>query len=97
MISDIWLISNVWIVFDIMSPFKNYTILLGGGGRSPKDFIRLQGGEVYTKRLHWVTRRGASWFNHSIESFYRSARLQVLNNFEQLDLYWSILIYLGLS
>ena len=25
-------------------PFKNYVILLGGGGRSPKDFIRLQGG-----------------------------------------------------
>ena len=35
-------------------PLKNYVILLGGGGRSPKDYIRLQeGGE--TKRLHWIT------------------------------------------
>ena len=25
-------------------PFKNYEILLGGGGRPPKDYIRLQGG-----------------------------------------------------
>ena len=24
-------------------PLKNYVILLGGGGRSPKDYIRLQG------------------------------------------------------
>ena len=27
-----------------MGPFKYYVILLVGGGRSPKEYIRLQGG-----------------------------------------------------
>ena len=55
---------------------KNYLILLGGGGRSPKDFIRLQGGRGgYTKRLHWITRgRGQFGSTQALTKYQRKSR-----------------------
>ena len=38
-------------------PFKNYVILLGGGGEGTKRLHKItRGSGGYTKRLHWITR-----------------------------------------
>ena len=42
--------SNFYVLKgECMGPLKNYTILLGGGG-SPKDYIRLEGGAGDTSK-----------------------------------------------
>ena len=56
-----------FFIDDCQGISKNFVILLGGGERSRKDYIRLQGGEGYTKRLHWITRGRLSWFKFSLD------------------------------
>ena len=47
-------------------PFKNYVILLGGGGEVTKRLHKITMGEGgYTKRLHWITWGGCQ-FGHTI-------------------------------
>ena len=40
--------------------------MVGRKGRLPKDYIRLQGGGGYTKRLLDYKGVASSWFNYSI-------------------------------
>ena len=60
-------------------PFKNYVILLGGGGgRSQKDYIRLQGGEGGVHQKITLDYKGgeSNWPNPSINKV--SKKIQII-------------------
>ena len=57
--------------------FKNYVIILGGGGEVAKRLHKITRGRgKYTKRLHWITRGRVYFFNPSIDKV--AKKIQIL-------------------